>query len=56
MLYHREALLPIDVELMPDRSSDDVEPIDDYIQAMLKVRDDLNEEHQQGSRLPKGVL
>ena len=26
---------------MPDRSSDDVEPIDDYIQAMLKVRDDL---------------
>ena len=44
MLYHREALLPIDVELMPDRSSDDVEPIDDYIQAMLQVRDDLKPE------------
>ena len=44
MLYHREALLPIDVELMPDRRSDDVEPIDDYIQAMLQVRDDLKPE------------
>ena len=37
MLYHREALLPIDVELMPDRRSDDVEPI-------VQVRDDLKPE------------
>ena len=66
MLYHREALLPIDVELMPNRRSECVEPIDDYIQAMLQVRDDLKPEamrsikraqdYQEGSRLPKGVL
>lgn len=44
MMYHREALLPIDIELMPNPSSDDVEPINDYIQAMLQVRDDLKPE------------
>ena len=44
MLYHREPLLPIDIELMLDHSSDDVEPIDDYIQAMLQVWDDLKPE------------
>ena len=42
MLYHQEALLPIDIELMPDDDRKGVEPIDDYIQAMLQVlRDDL---------------
>ena len=44
MMYHREALLLIDIELMPNPGSDDVEPIDDYIQAMLQVRDDLKPE------------
>lgn len=31
MLYHREALLPIDIELMPADDRNDVEPSDDYI-------------------------
>ena len=45
MLYHQEALLPIDIELMPDDDRKGVEPIDDYIQAMLQVlRDDLKPE------------
>ena len=44
MMYHREALLPIDIELMPNPGSDDVEPINNYIQAMLQVRDDLKPE------------
>ena len=43
-MYHREALVPIDIELMPDTCSCDVEPIDDYIQAMLQVWDDLKPE------------
>ena len=41
MLYHREAHLPIDIELMPDSSKDGDGGTDDYIQAMLQVRDDF---------------
>ena len=41
MLYHREARLPIDIELMPDSSKDGDGDIDAYIQAMQEVRDDL---------------
>ena len=43
-MYHREALLPIDIELMPDDNSKGVELVDDYIQAMLQVCDDLKTE------------
>ena len=44
MLYHREARLPIDIELMPDSSENGDGGCDNYIQAMLKVRDDLKPE------------
>lgn len=46
MLYHREARLPIDTELMPGSSKDGDGDggMDDYIQAMLQVRDDLKPE------------
>ena len=39
MLYHREARLPIDVELMPPSAEDeDVDP-DDHVDAMLHIKD-----------------
>ena len=44
MLYHREARLPIDIELMPDSSENGDGGCDDYIHTMLKVHDDLKPE------------
>ena len=37
MLYHREAHLLIDIELMPDSSENGDSGCDDYIQAMLNA-------------------
>ena len=41
MLYHCEALLPIDIELMPADDRNDAEPSDDCIQVMVQACDNL---------------
>ena len=41
MLYHQEPHLPVDIELIPDKKSGDDIDIDDYITAMLSVRNNL---------------
>lgn len=41
MMFHREARLPIDVELMPRDNEGEEMGIDEYVQAMLQKRDDL---------------
>lgn len=44
MLYHREPRLPIDIELMSDTNAGDDADMDDYIAAMLSVRNNLKPE------------
>ncbi len=41
-MYHREARLPIDAELVPSKDKDeDGLGLDDYVDAMTKVKDEV---------------
>ena len=44
MMYHREASLPIDAEIMPDHGGDEREhQMDEYIDTMLNVKENLQQ-------------
>lgn len=41
MMFHREARLPIDAELMPRQETEDEIGVEEYMEAMLKKCNDL---------------
>jgi hypothetical protein len=41
LMYHREARLPIDVELLPLKDECSPTQLEDYVEAMMEVRDGM---------------